>query len=34
MPAVTEHFQNVSQVTVPGIDGRLGILPRHAPMIF
>ena len=34
MPAVTEHFQNVSQVIVPGIDGRLGILPRHAPMIF
>lgn len=33
MPSVTKHFQNVGRVVVPGVDGRLGILPRHAPMI-
>ncbi len=33
MPAVTKHFQNVSRVVVPAVDGRLGILFRHAPMI-
>lgn len=25
--------QQVSSVTVPGVDGQIGILPRHAPMI-
>lgn len=25
--------QQVGSVTVPGVDGQIGILPRHAPMI-
>ena len=25
--------QEVASVTVPGVDGEIGILPRHAPMI-
>lgn len=25
--------RQVSSVTIPGVDGQIGILPRHAPMI-
>ena len=34
MPAAHQSFSDVSRVIVPGVDGRIGILPRHATMIF
>ena len=34
MPATHQTFQSVARVVVPCVDGRVGILPRHASMIF
>lgn len=34
MPAVSQTFGAVARVMLPGAEGRIGVLPRHASMIF
>ena len=33
MPSGQETLSNVGMVSLPGVSGRIGVLPRHAPMI-
>src|SRR6266403_322070 len=32
-PETTVHFDDVDMVTLPGVEGELGILPQHVPLM-